>query len=123
MKRYIIGIILAVLIALPVLADGPTGDTYDRTYIIEIACYSLALDVMDESTATANHYERLMLARRVISSPGVIPLKLAKIAEANVWGSAVGWDTATDNQIKTVISNVWTAAAVATYGTPPTPPA
>lgn len=89
----------------------------EKHYIIKQACDSLALAVMDEDGTTPNHNERVSLARKVLqTAPDMsLPQKLAEIAEANVWGSPITWDTVTDDQIKTAISNVWTPVAVAMY--------
>ena len=91
----------------------------DKEYVIKMAAYSIALDVRNESPTTANHYERVMLANRVITSPGQMPHKIAEISEAAQWGSSINWDAITDAQIKTAMIGVWNHIAIAEYGPDP----
>jgi len=115
MKRSLIiaGIILAIIItAIPAQAEIPA----DKQYIIKMAAYSLAMDIRNEDSAYANHYERVMLANRVLNSPGTMSNKIAEIAEAAQWGSVVDWPNISNNDIKNAMSAVWDHVALATYG-------
>jgi len=120
MKRLILALSIVVLLiaVVPAQAEIPA----DKQYIIKMAAYSLAMDIRNESPSAENHYERVMLANRVISSPGAVSNKIAEIAEAAQWGSPVAWESITDNQIKTAMSAVWNHVALASYGEAPVRP-
>jgi len=120
MKKFILALsILAIFVAvIPAQAEIPA----DKQYIIKMAAYSIAIDIRNEDPATANHYERIMLANRVISSPGSAANKIAEIAEAANYGTAIIWDTVTDANIKNAMSGVWNHVALATYGPDPVRP-
>jgi len=120
MKRFVVGMlaVLFLFVAIGVEAEIPQ----DKMYIIEMAAFSISLDIRDEDAGTANHYERLLLANRVISSPGNMALKLAKIAESATFGTAINWESVTDNQIKTAMLGIWNHVALASYGDAPVQP-
>jgi len=119
MKKFLIfTFILAILVvAIPTQAQIPA----DKQYIVQQAAFSIALAVMDEADSTPNHYERLMLARRVLSSPGSSGQVIAQIAEAKLW-IVIEWETVSPNVIRTNMEGVWDALALATYGPAPTRP-
>jgi len=121
MKKFILAslAIIFILSAIPAQAEIPA----DKQYIIKMAAYSLAMDIRNESEATADHYERLMLANQVLNSPGAFPSKIAEVAEAAQWGSAINWGSITDEQIKNAMSGVWNHLAIAQFGEAPVRPA
>ena len=121
MKKFLIIAIFAALIiaALPAQAEVPANRQYD----VEMAAYNIAMSVMDEADTTANHYERLMLARQIIASPGAMASKLIKMAEAKIWTEVEWTDTFPSRaQIRTNMEGVWDYVAIATYGDPPVKP-
>ncbi len=121
MKRWIptLGAVtLAALFTVVAYAEIPAN----KEYIVRQACFSLALDIRNEDSGTTNHYERIMMANDVLTSPGGLPLRLGEIAEAGQWGTPIDWETVTDVQIKSAISGVWDHVAIAEYGDPPVAP-
>ena len=121
MKKFIFATLIAIFIiaAIPAQAEIPA----DKQYIIKMAAYSLAMDIRNEATSVDNHYERLMLANQVLNSPGAFPNKIAEVAEAAQWGSAIDWASITDAQIKNALSGVWNHLAIAQFGEAPVRPA
>ena len=122
MKKFLlvsfIFAIIFILSAIPAQAEIPA----DKQYIIKMAAYSLAMDIRNEATSVDNHYERLMLANQVLTSPGAFPNKIAEVAEAAQWGSAIDWTSITDAQIKNAMSGVWNHLAIAQFGEAPVRP-
>ena len=116
---FIVVIIAVIIVALPAQAEVPTNRQYD----VEMAAYNIAMSVMDEADTTPHHYERLMLARQIIASPGAMASKLIKMAEAKVW-TEVAWTDTTPTRaaIRTNMEGVWDYVAIATYGDPPVKP-
>ena len=129
MKKFTLIALAALFIiaALPAQAEIPES----KMYTIKMAAYSIAIEVREEPEATDNHYERLMMANQIISSPGEYAKKIAEIAEAANFGTTICWaetDPATcspaiaDATIKNAMKAVWDHVALATYGEAPVRP-
>ena len=120
MKKFIFATLIAIFIiaAIPAQAEIPA----DKNYTIQLAAFSIALDVRAESVATANHYERLMLANSILSSPGAWANKIAIIAESAQYGTLLDWESITDTQIKNAMAGVWDDISIAMYGVAPVRP-
>ena len=81
----------------------------------EIAAQLQAILVFNESTGTANHTERRALAVKVLTNPttaavyGELFKRVALVSNATIQDQG---EAATDAQITTAVSALWTALAV-----------
>lgn len=89
-----------------------------KHYAIQQACMKLALDIQNEDSGTLHHSQRLALAGELLtpSLSANLPLFMAQVAEASIWGTTINWDTVTPSQIKTQIETIIDNVALTKFG-------
>jgi hypothetical protein len=137
MRNLIVFAILAILAAVPASAqvsaipNDPPGETNLQAtmlnagernlHIFTVACYSTAIDVVEESPSVTNHAARLYLANLIIDGrSGVV---------ATLWALSVGSNNnqipdlsgVSFNIVKNRVSAVWNYVALVKYYGPGTP--
>jgi hypothetical protein len=122
MKRIVFALLI-VLAAIPAAAqlcpdipeeDG--GGVVARD--LRLATYKVMSDILDESTSTACHNERLQLAQFIANSPGewwriIAEYRQAQLPDCTTAGL---WNGLTYDQLVTNLNAAWTEVSELRYG-------
>jgi hypothetical protein len=110
----VVAIVTAAMVtaAYTAWAEGPESREHD----VRVTVQRVALDVVQEDPSTPNHTERVALANLVLRGDSRQPLHIASVAEAWAWDTGITWETVERAQLRTAISAVWDAVALAKYG-------